>query len=180
MSQTPTQNPSPTLNPSLPTGEAGAAHLDDIDLTGLDPVELDAQAEGEGMPEGVGADGFVSFDVWFLGFRVAHQLAGQTLQLETLAKAPELPTAEPAARAIYDTACETPYLHFLVKPGSVWLQRALVIGAYVLPVAAGCREEMAARQAKPVEPSPDRAAPPDTGPNPEPYTDPKTGKTYDG
>lgn len=176
MSETPSQNPSPslTMDPSSRTGEAGAAHLDDIDLTGLEPVELDADAEGEGMPEGVGPDGFVTFDVWFQGFSVAHQLAGQTLQLETLVKAPELPTAEPAARAIYDTACETPYLHFLVKPGSVWLQRALMIGAYVLPVAAGCREEMVARQAKPVEPSPD------TGPKPEPYTDPVTGKTYDG
>jgi len=40
----------------------------------------------------------------------------------------------------------------MIKPENVWLQRAMVIGAFYIPVIGGCRAELRARRAKDITP----------------------------
>ena len=59
------------------------------------------------------------------------------------------PSLPPAAAAVYDTIREMPSLHFLLRPGGKWMQRAFALGAFGVPVAIGCKiEAQAKRQAR--------------------------------
>ncbi|WP_299394623.1 hypothetical protein [Pelagibius sp.] len=133
---------------SIPSGtseEVPGAHLDAIEVAPEPGQEETSQPPGEASVP-VTSDGFLTFDAWHAGFCQAFVLSGTLTGLATLRGAPEAPTSEEASRAIYDTACETPALHWLVKPGMKWLQRVTVIGAFALPVVVGCRQELKARR----------------------------------
>lgn len=56
------------------------------------------------------------------------------------------PNARPASDALYDICEETPSLQFFIKPGGKWMQRAAAIGMFAVPVAMGCKAELAARK----------------------------------
>ena len=140
-------------DPETPTssGSGDTSHFDGLE------VEPEAGAEGEAAIGGlaVTAEGFVPHDIWHAGFCLAFQMAGHVTALQTLLAAPERPEALHASRAIYDTCCEVPALHFMVKPGLKWIERAGAVAAFALPVYAGVRVELRARQAKDVTPQPE-------------------------
>ena len=155
--ETPTPSPSPESGPpsSTPTPSTSepvsdGSHLDDI------PVE-EPEASTSGNTDQpaastiTGPDGFLTRDAFFAAFVVAHQLAGQVAGLKTLIEAPKGDAARPASDALYDTCRDVPMLHFLIQPGGIWFQRAAVVAAYALPVAAACQQELRARRARPVE-----------------------------
>lgn len=102
---------------------------------------------GQELPDDSAAavDGFMNKDQFFQFFAALHTIPGQMMAVRTLIEAPAKPEARPACDAIYDTAREVPSLHFLIKPGSVWMQRGMVVLAYAVPVAIGVKAELAAR-----------------------------------
>lgn len=93
-------------------------------------------------------EGFLTYDVFHEGFCKAFHLGGHLSGLETLLNAPQQKTCPDATRAIYDIALDTPALHFLIKPGSIWMQRAFAIGSFVVPVSIACAHEVKARTAQ--------------------------------
>ena len=48
--------------------------------------------------------------------------------------------------ALYDTILDIPALHFLLNPYNKWFERAIVIGAFTVPMAAGVAQELKARK----------------------------------
>jgi hypothetical protein len=57
------------------------------------------------------------------------------------------PSARAASDALYETIQDVPALHWLLAPESVWLKRALTIGAFVVPTAMAARAEFHQRHA---------------------------------
>jgi len=144
MSETPGDFPSTEPDPD-------GAHVAAIEVE-AEPGETEGAAPGaNGAPAPgavpVGPDGLITADVFAEGFKIAFSVAGDLTGLETLKRAPEQATADPAAAALYETCREVPWLHWLLRPEGKWLQRVIVLGAFAVPVYAGCRAELAARGA---------------------------------
>lgn len=147
----PSPETDPGPSPSSPPSDAGDSrpsstgeHVAAIepDIPGAD----DVRPKPEGGPEATDAGpGLLTRDQFREGLAKCQVLAGHVLQLRTLAAAPERPEYLPAADAAYDIIRDTPALHWLIMPGSIWLQRVVAISAYALPVAAGCRAELLER-----------------------------------
>lgn len=47
-----------------------------------------------------------------------------------------------AVSAIYDCIYDVPQLHWMLKPGNVWVQRAFSIGFFFVPFAIGIKKDM--------------------------------------
>lgn len=120
----------------LPADEINAATSSAVDLA------VDGAAPAMLTPEG-----FISYEAFHEGVCKAFELGGHIGQLQTLLSAPKQPSCPDATRAIYDIALETPALHFLIKPGSIWVQRAFAIGSFAVPVTLGCVAEIRAKAA---------------------------------
>ena len=101
-------------------------------------------AKGEAAPEvlGVGSDGLFTYPVFKETCEKGFLNAGMFADLETLRDAPKRPTWPGASAALYATLKDTPSLHFLLKPGSVWFQRLAAIGLFTVPVALSCKMEI--------------------------------------
>lgn len=72
-----------------------------------------------------------------------------------LTLAPDNPQAVEAIEALYDCIYDVPQLHWLLKPGNIWFQRAFSIGFFFVPFAIGIRKDMQAKkqsQHKPIIP----------------------------
>ena len=161
MSQPPTLDMNQSLDPpqnrlglSLPN----SSHLDDAlaEATGdSGTIGID----GAAAPDG--GNGFIDRDVWCTGFLGAHKMVGQATGLGTLIAAPELPGGMDAAGALYDSIVDTPMLHFMVRPGSLWLQRTMLIGAFYVPIVGGVRAELRARRATDITPEGEHQAQPE-------------------
>ena len=143
-------------HPSPDTSEAGSPCSPDplADLHIDEPIDaVENEAGGDPGPDGAACDtppGTLTREQFKDAFGGALTLAGTLTQLQTLKGSPDLPSFPPAADAIYDTALDSPWLRFLIEPGSVWAARVLAIAAFAGPVAFGCRHEIAARNAQPV------------------------------
>lgn len=133
-------------------------HLEAIEVEQLDQAAqaADPARASDGLP--LGADGLLSVEAFATGLKHALTLAGHLTGLQALLASPDAPTYPDAAAAIYATIREVPALHFLIRPGGLWLQRAAAVLVWVVPVAAGCRDELRARQAVPAEESRQTAA----------------------
>lgn len=118
-------------------------HVAAIEPDGAGPGPEDPRGAPEGGPETPA--GLLTREQFRDGLAKCQRLAGHVAQIKTLIAAPDRPEYEPAADAAYDIIRDTPALHWLIMPGSIWLQRAVAIGAYAIPVAAGCRAELAER-----------------------------------
>lgn len=123
-------------NVPLPADEISAAASGAVDMAG----------EGT-APALLTPEGFITYDAFHDGFCKAFELGGHIGQLQTLLNAPKQPSCPDATRAVYDIAIETPALHFLIKPGSIWVQRAFAIGSFAVPVTLGCVAEIRAKAA---------------------------------
>jgi hypothetical protein len=139
-----TDEPAPADGGSAP-GDEGAF---------LDALNVEDDGQGGGPAEdaapvdpGAPADGFIGTDAFFAGFKVTHQLAGLGTGLRSLQEGPDAPGAREASDAIYACLYDTPSLHFLIQPGSLWMQRAAVIAAYAVPLGMSCKVELAQRRA---------------------------------
>jgi hypothetical protein len=152
--------------PGLSSGETNTGaetnapdHLAAIDL---DAIERGEDGLGQALPGGPGSpvEAFLSPEAFQAGLEAAFSLGGHLAGLSTLLRAPADPTFPPASRALYDTIRDVPALHFLIKPGGVWIQRAATIGLFAVPVAIGVGQELRARRARPVN-DPHRVAEPD-------------------
>src|SRR5579883_693933 len=129
--------PSPSSSNPLPSGDptsSDAAHLD----------QAFAAATGASEPAG---PRFMPRDEWCKGWLAAHGVCGQMLGSATLAHCPERAGAMDAAGAIYDTAADTPMLHWLIDPKSEWMKRGFVVFAFYGPVAKGVAGELRQRRA---------------------------------
>jgi hypothetical protein len=118
-------------NVPLPADEISAAASGAVDMVG----------EGA-APALLTPEGFISYEAFHEGFCKAFDLCGHIGQLQTLLQAPKQPSCPDATRAIYDIARETPALHFVIKPGSIWVQRAFAIGSFAVPVTLACVAEI--------------------------------------
>ena len=125
---------------SSPSNGDDAAHIAAIEV---DPEPGEAPPEGV---EGVIDGRFVSRDAWHDGMVKGLMLAHHMTGLQSLGKGAADPAARDATGAMYDICIDTPALHFLVQPGSIWLQRAMAIGAWTIPMAMGCAAEIAQRK----------------------------------
>jgi hypothetical protein len=145
---------------SPPTSQAdgGADHLDWIDPG---PEEAGGIPQPGPPPEPEPAAPVVldrdQFWELFRGcFAMSSSLAavvpigGKRAPIASLAIAPEEePAARAASDALYDTAEEVPSLRWLIEPGNVWVQRAVVCLAFAAPKAAAVSAELQARRAAP-------------------------------
>lgn len=94
------------------------------------------------------ADGLLPFDIWRDQFFMpVFVLPGAMLQLQTLQAVPENPATGPAAQAVYDIIRETPSLHFMARPGGVWLERVTAIGMFAFVLQKGVSAELRERRA---------------------------------
>ncbi len=144
-------------------GQSSTSEADHFDQIEVEPEAGEAapvsEAEGGAASLPVGADGLLTFEGFNEGFKAAFLIGGDLTGLQTLKAAPDQATAVPASRALYDTLKEIPWMHWMLHPGGKWMQRAILIGAFSAPLYLGCREEMKARRAKPVQADESTAAP---------------------
>jgi hypothetical protein len=146
----PTEEPSP----SSATGSeatSGAEHLDHIEI----PAEaIGAGEEGAGAPGAPAAPARVTREQFAELLAAALGIAGAVTGLRSLPIADaERPAFMPAAGAVYDTVVEIPALHWLLEPGNVYVQRALVVAAFVVPKARAVADELAAVRAARAKPA---------------------------
>lgn len=80
--------------------------------------------------------------IFCLGFNVASSVT----RLKSLAVDANDGAAKGCSAAIYETCLEIPALHFLLQPGGKWGGRILAIGAFVVPMSIGVKEELAERR----------------------------------
>lgn len=84
------------------------------------------------------------FSMLFFGAgNVCHVMLGyETL----LTLNPDNPQAVEAVNAVYDCIYDVPQLHWLLKPGNVWVQRAFSIGFFFVPFCMGIRKDIQAKR----------------------------------
>ncbi len=167
-----------------PTGASTAiGDLDDLEIpffeaeAGLELGPEPGAVAGPGL-----APGTLTKDQFFGMFRALIAAPNGVLafqnkpELKTIMIAETDQGARAASDALWDICNEVPWLRWMIEPGSVWAQRALVIGGFVVPLAISARAEYAAMNAKPVNPEPKKkegeATPvdPNFAPNPPEFS----------
>ena len=156
-----------TTSPDYSTGsESGSP--DDLDAA-FSRVNPDADEPGPEVGAGASCDtgpgevmGRDEFVALFIGsFQMGAAFTGlQSLKIE----GEETGRAREAASAIYDTALEVPALRWIIQPGNIWMQRALVVLAFTLPKGAAIKAELATRK-RPKKPTAAAAPTEPTGGN---------------
>lgn len=144
--------PAPAADPALLSASPGneiqsdGAHLAAVTVA-AEPGAAPPEPEfGPATAEHVGGDGLIDRAVWCATFGELLAAGGQLARLKTLEQAASWPSCRPAAEALYDTARDVPALQFLIRPGNVWIGRALAIGMFALPLANGVKVELLARR----------------------------------
>ncbi len=121
------------LNDLLVSAKAAPAGAP-IGVMGSTPIGAGAIASGF-----IGKDEF--FGVFSFAFMMGHSGTGfKSLDISGST------SARPASDALYDICEETPSLHFLIKPGGKWMERAIAIGMFAVPIAKGVRDEVQERR----------------------------------
>lgn len=155
------------------TASASGEHLD-----GLSVEEPAGGTEQGPVPSGVdlGPAGFIPVDAFTATLTLTFHLSGGMLGLKSLTEAPGQPTYQPAAEALYHTIVDTPSMHFLIQPGGVWMQRAIAMGAFALPLGYTVKAELAERRKNRPQSAGNASPPvaPQPGPSPAPQPPPQT------
>jgi hypothetical protein len=81
-------------------------------------------------------------------FCVGFNTASTITKLQSLAVNKDDDGCINCTRAIYDTIYDIPMLHFMLKPSGKWMERALAIGMFTVPMAMGVSQELAIRKAQ--------------------------------
>lgn len=121
----------------------------------LNNLLVEAKASPVGAPIGaMGAtpigggsieSGFIGKDEFYGVFSFAFMMGHSGTGFKSLDISGST-SARPASDALYDICEETPSLHFLIKPGGKWMERAIAIGMFAVPIAKGVRDEVAERR----------------------------------
>jgi hypothetical protein len=96
----------------------------------------------------------ISLEAFQGAFSAIFTGVGAVTGLESVGIKPEEQTgANGAAKAVYDMALEVPFLRFLVEPGNIHIQRAMVIGMFLVPKVMLVLAEIKARsiEVQPIE-----------------------------
>jgi hypothetical protein len=152
-SPSPSEQPSPSPSPNEAAGPSGpspdpAAHLDDLIAERSSEAEVEAETVALGIDQAQRA-GFVTVEQFHSTFCNSFALAHAITQLQSLAIVPGDPVTREATAAIYDSIADVPALHFLLRPGGKWAQRAMAIGTFAVPIGLGVSVELQARRAAP-------------------------------
>lgn len=121
--------------------------------------ESDPDPEPAALEGGEPASGLLSRDQFFVAFKSMFNVAAVVpvppLPLTSLAISPnDEMAARGASDALYDIALESTYFRWLIEPQSVWVQRAVVIGSFASVKFVAVREEIRAKNARPVNDPP--------------------------
>lgn len=121
--------------------------------------EPDPDPDPSALEGGEPADGLLSRDQFFVAFKSMFNVAAivpvPPLPLTSLAISPgDEMAAKGASDALYDIALESTYFRWLIEPQSVWVQRAVVIGSFASVKFVAVREEIRAKNARPVNDPP--------------------------
>lgn len=119
---------------AIPTGEVEPAG---------EAVQADGQTEGEVIPP---KREFISEEAFWEVFRGTHWMLGSVLSSDAVRTGPDRPEAREASKALYETACDTPSLHWLVDPGNKQVGRWLAIAGYGMVLVAAVRSERLERK----------------------------------
>jgi hypothetical protein len=160
---------------------AGGEHLEEISLDEFGPELPDAPGGSEREP------GYLTKAEFFATFRGIF--AAPNLFISPPLKSLDIPANDAAARAvsdqIYDLCREIHFLQWLVKPGGKYAQAVLIIAPWSISMYSSVAAEIAerkaerlaaakaakaARAAAPAGPEPERAAPVEPEPAPNPVT----------
>lgn len=147
--ENPTPTPEPTPEPTMKViAASGGDTIPDFDAAPIPEDEL-PESEAEPTEPYSGPEtppGLITYEIFRDSVGGGIKLTGQVTQLQTLIGACDESSWPEASRAMYDTILETPSLHWLIKPGAVWMQRTIAIGSWAVPVMVGCGREMKARK----------------------------------
>lgn len=143
------ESPATEENPRVENSGLSEGTLPDFDNAPLpdDEIKEALPPVGEGAEGKITPSGMITYEIFDDGFCKAFQLGGHLSGLNTLVMAADQPARPDATRAMYDIILDTPSLHFLITPSSLWMQRALAIGMFVVPVGLGVSQELAAKRA---------------------------------
>jgi len=153
-------NPEPEGQPETENQKTvDTSHEPDFEGITAEFGEPDPVAESDVDAGGGNASGLLSRDQFFLAFKSMFNVAAVVpvppLPLKSLAITEnEEMAARGASDALYDIALESAYFRWLIEPQSVWVQRAVVIGSFASVKFVAVREELRAKNAKPVNDAP--------------------------
>lgn len=142
----------PPENINQTSQQFGAEHIDEL-IAGFEEVEVQKEIEKR-------TASLMNKDEFKALFFGAGNVCHVWLNYDTLLtlNSDNLQAVE-AIEALYDCIYDVPQLHWLLKPGNIWFQRAFTIGFFFVPFAMGIRKDIKAKkqlQPKPVIPQPPR------------------------
>lgn len=79
-------------------------------------------------------------------FCVSFNTASAVTKLKSLSVDKDDDACQNCTRALYETIYDIPMLHFMLKPSGKWMERAVAIGMFTVPMAMGVSAELAARR----------------------------------
>lgn len=138
------------LQPPVPSAEGLPQPLPNTPEA--DPA---AQPDFDSIKAGLGASpveemaasgGVLTKDQFFAGLGGCFTMASAVTRLKSLEIEPGDRIAREASDAIYDTAAEIPMFNFLIRPGNVYVQRALVIFVFAKTKADAVKDEVMAKR----------------------------------
>lgn len=120
------------------------------------PIGSEGFSLGDELPIGeenpIGEPTVLTEEQFFEVFKGIHDVPGHMLGLQSLPIAThEMQSARAASDVIYEIANEVPAFRFLIEPGNIWLQRAMVVAAFAVPKMQAVTQELRARRAKSAE-----------------------------
>jgi hypothetical protein len=144
--------PSPSLPPSanpLPAELLSEqSSLGSEDAPSIDTAHFD-DAPADEMGEAAAPEVLLTKDQFTTNFIGVFNLGGALTGMKSLSiEDTERAQAAAAAEAIYDSALEISWLRFLIRPESVWMQRAFALGAFAVPKYKAVTIELAGRAQK--------------------------------
>lgn len=128
----------------------GTEHIDEL-IAGFEEVEVQKEIEKR-------TASLMNKDEFKALFFGAGNVCHVWLNYDTLLTLnSDNPQAVEAIEALYDCINDISQLHWLLKPGNIWFQRAFSIGFFFVPFAMGIRKDIEAKkklQHKPIIPQP--------------------------
>lgn len=121
--------------------------VDDAPGSGFQPGGDAAISDAPGQQRLTKDEFFATFKMLFA---IPNMVPVAPLPIASLPIKPEeeLP-ARAASDAVYEIAADTPYMRWLIEPGSEWMQRLMAIGIFVFGKGSAIVAELAARGAPP-------------------------------
>jgi len=80
-------------------------------------------------------------------FCVGMNTASAVMQIKSLSVQKEDEACRNATRAMYETILDIPSLRFMLQPQNKWLERAIAIGVFTVPMAQAVANETAQKKA---------------------------------